>query len=563
MLRLLENLKIARKLAIAFCALLILTLALAGIALSGVRSVNAAGNDIVTNWLPSIRTAQDMALRLSEHRRFAQAHILSTDQTEMDKYEKSLAAQRDAFQKALKDYTALIVLPEERRLHQEISTASETYLAGADEIVALSRQNRNQEARALMLGDNRIAFYKVEEDSTKLVQVNSDQIARLSAQSNALYDSVMWQVTAIAVLAVALTGTFLLLLQRIIARPVVAISQAMGALADGNTSVVIPGIGRQDEVGGMAATVQVFKDNMIRNAALEAEQAQARAAGERRSKQIDHLTGEFQDSVTELLQAITAASAQMENTAQGMSATAEQTNHQAMTVASATEQASANVQTVATAAEELSSSIAEIGRQVEQSSHIAASTAEEARATDATVKSLAETSNRIGQVVGLINDIASQTNLLALNATIEAARAGEAGKGFAVVAGEVKHLANQTAKATEEIGTQISAVQAATNQAVTAIGRIVARIEEMTHIAAGIASAVEEQSAATNEIARNVQQAAAGTQEVATAITGVTQAASETGEAAGQVLDAAKSLNTQADSLRGRITGFLDGVRAA
>jgi len=563
MLRLLENLKIARKLAIAFCALLMLTLALAGISLNGVRSVNNAGDDIVENWLPSTQKAGEIALLLSEHRRNVLAHILSTSQEDMAKYDKAILEINAQFQQALAAYERMIVLPEERTLFADISKNFAIYSKSSEESLSLSRQNLKEQARTALMADARTAFYAIKEDSAKLVKVNADEAARLAHESNKLFDFVLLEIIVIAALATVMTGAFLVLLQKLIARPVVEISAAMGTLAGGDTAVAIPGIGRQDEVGGMADAVQVFKDNMLRTAALEAEQTQARAAGERRSKQIDRLTGEFQDSVTELLQAITAASAQMENTAQGMSATAEQTNHQAMTVASATEQASANVQTVATAAEELSSSIAEIGRQVEQSSRIAATTAEEARATDATVKSLAETSTRIGQVVGLINDIASQTNLLALNATIEAARAGEAGKGFAVVAGEVKHLANQTAKATEEIGTQISAVQTATNQAVTAIGRIVGRIEEMTHIAAGIASAVEEQSAATNEIARNVQQAAAGTQEVATAITGVTQAASETGEAAGQVLDAAKSLNAQADGLRGRITRFLDGVRAA
>jgi methyl-accepting chemotaxis protein len=378
-----------------------------------------------------------------------------------------------------------------------------------------------------------------------------------------LYDQVLLEVTAIAVLAVALTGAFLVLLQRIIARPVVAISDAMGGLAGGDTSVVIPGLGRQDEVGGMAATVQVFKDNMIRNAALEAEQAQARAAGERRSKQIDRLTGEFQDSVSELLQAITAASAQMENTAQGMSATAEQTNHQAMTVASATEQASANVQTVATAAEELSSSIAEIGRQVEQSSRIATSTAEEARATDATVKSLAETSNRIGQVVGLINDIASQTNLLALNATIEAARAGEAGKGFAVVAGEVKALANQTAKATGDIRQQVDAIQSATKSVVDAISGVRNTVTKLNEVNSIIASAVEEQRAATAEIARNSVEAAERSGEVNSASTAVRGAAIASESSAETIYSSSEGLVRNVELLVGEMEQFFSDLKTA
>jgi len=262
-------------------------------------------------------------------------------------------------------------------------------------------------------------------------------------------------------------------------------------------------------------------------------------------------------NVEEVTGIVASASTELQNTAQAMSATAEQTNVQAGAVAAASEEASTNVQTVAAAAEELSSSLEEVGRQVVESSSIAKSAVEEAAKTNTSVEGLSEAAQKIGEVVELINDIASQTNLLALNATIEAARAGEAGKGFAVVANEVKSLANQTAKATEEISAQISSMQSATNEAVGAIKGIGQTIGNINDIASTIASAVEEQTAATQEIARNVQQASAGTAEVSSNITGVTQAATETGSSAEEVLNAAKELSTQAEQLRSDIEDFM------
>ncbi|MGB8274693.1 MAG: methyl-accepting chemotaxis protein [Alphaproteobacteria bacterium] len=261
--------------------------------------------------------------------------------------------------------------------------------------------------------------------------------------------------------------------------------------------------------------------------------------------------------VNEVVGVVASASTEVESTAESLAATAEETSRQSTAVAAAAEQATGNVQTVASAAEELSSSVAEIGRQVAQSAKIANKAVEEAIRTDNTVRGLADAAQKIGEVVNLINDIAGQTNLLALNATIEAARAGEAGKGFAVVASEVKSLATQTAKATEEIAGQIGSIQTATNDAVAAIEGISATIKQINEIATTIASAVEEQGSATQEIARNVQQAAAGTTEVSSNITGVTQAASQTGDAAGQMLSAARELAANANTLRGEIDQFL------
>jgi methyl-accepting chemotaxis protein len=350
---------------------------------------------------------------------------------------------------------------------------------------------------------------------------------------------------------------------RLVVGPLKAMTVVMTRLAEGDKSVDIPATGKKNEIGDMAKAVLVFKENMIRNDEMLAEQEAERATKEKRTERVAELTDGFDAKARDVLQTVASAATELQQTAETMAATAEQTNQQATAVATASNQATANVQTVATASEELSASISEIGRQVNQSAKIAANAVEEAARTNEAVRGLDEAANKIGEVVTLINDIAGQTNLLALNATIEAARAGEAGKGFAVVAQEVKNLANQTAKATEEISAQISSVQEETRDTVTAIDNIMQVINEISDISTTIASAVEEQGVSTQEIARNVQQAAQGTQEVNTNIAGVTQAASSTGAASSQVLDSASQLSAQAEGLRGDVEKFLADVRAA
>lgn len=367
---------------------------------------------------------------------------------------------------------------------------------------------------------------------------------------------------------IALTaGSFLAILFFVFSRRVVTPIRRMRTvvqrLAQQDYAVAVPDIERGDEIGEMAKAVQVFKERGIGREQLEAEQAAERAAREKRAQQMETLTKTFETKVSSLVQALSAAATEMRSTAESMTATAEQTNTRSVAVAVASEQATANVQTVATAADELSASVSEIGRQVEQSAEIAGRAVADAKHTDATVQALADSAQKIGEVVVLIQDIASQTNLLALNATIEAARAGEAGKGFAVVASEVKSLANQTAKATEEIGGQIAQIQDATKLAVDAIRNIGATIGEISQIAATIASAVEEQGAATQEIARNVQEAARGTEEVSNNISGVKEAAAESGSAASQVLSSAGELAQHANQLTDHVTEFLSAVKAA
>lgn len=462
--------------------------------------------------------------------------------------------------RVLASFEAQIINPDVRKQFDDVKSNADKF---HDAFV--KSMDASKEISRLMHGEMRSAARAIAADAAAIKEVIAAEEHRIEQDVTSL---IAWANTMIVWVAIGSLFFGMLLawlIGRAISKPVVGLCAGMRELADGNFEVVLPGLGRGDEVGDMAQAVETFKVKAEQKARAEAEAKaeQDQIAARQRKADMIKLADSFEAAVGEIVETVSSASTELEASASTLTATAERSQELTTMVAAASEEASTNVQSVASATEELSSSVNEISRQVQESARMANEAVDQARKTNDRVAELSKAASRIGDVVELINTIAGQTNLLALNATIEAARAGEAGRGFAVVASEVKALAEQTAKATGEIGQQISGIQAATQESVGAIREISGTIERLSEISSTIAAAVEEQGAATQEISRNVQQAAQGTQEVSSNVTDVQRGASETGSASSQVLSAAKMLSGDSNRLKTEVGRFLATVRAA
>lgn len=504
------------------------------------------------------KNAREYALEAREHALLARLYSNILIGRQDDSFGVKAEQEFEKFSKALDGLAAVAQTASERSVHADLTTLLDEYRQ------AFEQAAKNEMAIRQIVNGDILTMAKTITDDAKWIQTEATKAEKKIKQETMSHITLIeMEMLVISLIGICLGVGFGLVIGRAISKPVTGMTEAMIALAAGDHSVEIPARDRNDEIGRMANAVQVFKENMIRNEEMQAAQEEERRIKEARAEKIMKRTQDFDNMVAGVLSNVSAASLQMETTAQKMSANATQTCQQAGAVAAASEEASANVQTVASAAEELAASISEINRQVSKSSLATTNAVQEVRDTEKQVQGLMETSQSIGQVIELINDIAEQTNLLALNATIEAARAGDAGKGFAVVASEVKNLARQTAKATEQISTQIKSVQGATETAVGAIEKIGHTIEDIHQISSAISAAVEEQGAATQEIARNVEEAASGTQEVSVNIISVNQASGEAGEAANDVLAAAHSLTMQSSQLQSEVETFIEEMRCA
>ena len=552
-----------------FAALGLLTLMCVGQGVLSIRilyGIRADVTGIATNWLPSVVAITNIRAAASEVRiKHLRALAVSGSAEQRAETKRQLTEADANLAAARKAYELLISSTEERTLYNRFEAAWERYEVVGREAARLADVGQAADGTRLMSAPANINLYNEVRDTLAKDVALNERGARMDADSamTATASAMMMAYFAIGLGMVGAGGAALFVLFRV-SLPIQAMTSAMTILAAGDTSTEVPHRARRDEVSAMAAAVQVFKENLIRTRALEVETAQARlAAEEQRKAGMRQMADSFEAAVGGFIGLVSSSATELQATAGAMSVLAGQTSAQSGTVAAAAEEAATNVNTVAAAAEELGSSVQEIGRQVQGSTSLAQRAVNEADQTSALVQELKAAATRVGDVVGLISSIAGQTNLLALNATIEAARAGAAGRGFAVVASEVKALAEQTAKATEEISGQITGIQATTGQAVSAIATITTRIQEIGGVTTSIAAAVEEQSAATQEIVRNITQAAQGTGAVTGNIAGVAVAAEETGSAASQVLGAASELSHQSEHLTAEVDRFLATVRAA
>ncbi len=558
----LARLSISAKLFAIVVFLSLMIVAIGAFAFLQMRGIDTAAQDIQAHWLPSVRWIGEMRTQSARFRAVLRDHLSVTDAQRAD-VDRNLVARKADFEAAAKSYRQLIVAPSERELVDQLDRQWQGFIAASEEV--RSHAAKGDLAAAKQINAEKVVPVGRAMDKTLagLVEFNDHGAEASGRSAEATYLRAIYLMSAILFCILALGIGAAAFVSHDIRRSINSILKPMGRLVDGELSVEIPHQGETTEVGRIATALQAFKEALIAKKASDEAANAEKAINLTRAQRISSATADFETMISELVGSLASSSTELEASATTLSSTADHAQDLATKVAGASEEASTNVQSVASATEELSSSINEISRQVQESARMGMAAVGEASKTNDRVGELAKAAARIGDVVELINAIAGQTNLLALNATIEAARAGEAGRGFAVVASEVKALAEQTAKATSEIGQQIDGIQSATQDSVGAIKEISRTIEKLSEISSAIASAVEEQGAATQEISRNVQQAAQGTHEVSSHITDVQRGASETGLASSQVLSAAQSLAADSVRLKTQVENFLNTVRAA
>jgi methyl-accepting chemotaxis protein len=524
----LRNLTIGKKLAFGFGAVLALFAVLATMALVELSSINANTVDIATNWLPSVRILGQISGDTAKFRRFELAFLLSQDASDRQKNRDNMNSTSDVVNQDMKTYEPMISSDQERQLYENVSNGWNKYLDVNRQVLDLEQQNKTVDATKLSLVEGLQAYTDFATSLNKDIDLNNkgSDTAKMGAAST--YATAKVVVLGLSVVAVVFGIVIATMLGRAISASTGDMLAAIEEIAANNLAVADMNIRSHDEIG---------------------------KAGEALNKMKNNLHGVI-ETIAETAQQVAAASEEFSSTSQQITANSEEATAQANTVSAATEQVSRNLQTVATGAEEMSATIKDIAKNAGEAAKVASEAVKNAQSTNAIVTKLGDSSAEIGQVIKVITSIAQQTNLLALNATIEAARAGEAGKGFAVVANEVKELAKQTAKATEDISQKITAIQEDTKGAVEAIGTISGIINQINDISNTIATAVEEQSATTNEMSRNVMEAAKGSEAITQNITGVAQAAQNTSSSAHDSQKAASQLAEMSTQLRRLVEQF-------